>query len=160
MELFLTRCRSLVVDHLNDSFATPKVGLAYFYFSYQNRDSLSAETVFRSLLRQLVVSCKELPKSVLELHQRTESKERPLQLEDLEQALSVACGYFDNIFVVIDALDECDSAQRRALMRALSDVQKKAPFKLFLASRPHLESEIVRAFVAPLRVELVQQTQT
>ena len=92
---------SLAIDHLRDSFTGSNVTLAYFYFSYKDIDSLSAEVVLRSLLRQLLMFFGGIPQQILELRQKTESQERPLQREDLEQVLQIACGNFDCTFLVI-----------------------------------------------------------
>ena len=152
--LSLTFFSSLVVDHLKDSLVNTKAAFAHFYFNYQDRDGLSAEIVLRSLLRQLLMFLAKLPKQILELHRRTQSQERPLQLEDLVQALQFICAEFDHTFLVIDALDECAKEHRKALLRALSRLQMKSSVRIFLSSRPHLDDDIRRAFVAPLQVEI------
>lgn len=153
-ESLLKSSRSLVVDHLKSSLIDSKAAFAHFYFNYQDRDRQSAEMVFRSLLRQLVMVFTEIPKQILELHQRTESRARPLQLEDLEQALQSICGDFDHTFFVIDALDECDKEQRKYLLRGLSKLEKIPSVRIFMTSRPHLDGDIKRAFGAPLQIEI------
>ena len=99
--LSLTSSRSLAIDHLRDTFTSPKAALAYFYFNYQDSDGLSAEVVLRSLLKQLLLTRERLPEQIRELRRRTESQERALQREDLEQALLIACGDLDHTYVVI-----------------------------------------------------------
>lgn len=143
-----------MVDHLKDSLVNTKAAFAHFYFNYQNRDRFSAEIVFRSLLKQLLIFCAKLPKQILELHRRAKSQERPLQLEDLVQALQFICADFDHTFLIIDALDECDKEQRKAILRGLSSLQKKSSIRIFLTGRPHLDDDIRRSFGAPLQVEI------
>ena len=150
----LTFFRSLVVDRLRDSLLNTNAAFAHFYFNYQDRDRLSAEIVFRSLLRQILMLYAELPKYILELHRRTESQERPLQLKDLEQALLFMCADFDHTFLIIDALDECDKEERKGLLRVLGNLQKKQSVRIFLTGRPHLDDDIKGAFGAPLQVEI------
>lgn len=79
---------------------------------------------------------------------------RPLQLEDIEQALQFVCADFDHTFLIIDALDECDKEERKILLRTLSGLQKKSTVRLFLTSRPQLDDEIRRAFGETSRFEI------
>lgn len=143
-----------MVDHLKESIVNTKAASAHFYFNYQDRDRLSAEMVLRSLLRQLLMFFAKLPKQILELHQRIDSQGRFIQLEDLEEALQSICGEFDHTFLIIDALDECAKAQRKALLRALSSLHMKSSVRILLTGRPHLDDEIRSAFGPPLQIEI------
>lgn len=131
-----------------------KAGLAHFYFNYQERRNQSSEVVFASLLEQLAMSKTEIPKPVLELRQRTESQQRDFQQQNLEHAILLMCADFDQVFIVIDALDECDNEQRKSLIRALANLQKKSSVRIFLTGRPHSGQEITRKLGAPLQVKI------
>lgn len=146
--------RSLAIDHLRGACVNPKVALAYFYLNYQTSDSLLAELVLRSMLKQLSMLLPDIPRSVRDLCQRTESRDRPLQLEDLEHAIISVCENFDRTFLVVDALDECENEQRRILLRALSNLEGKASLRILLTSRPHLHDEIKKVSVRHFSIEI------
>lgn len=96
----------------------------------------------------------EIPKPLLELHQRVEEQERELQQQDLEQAILLTSTEFDQTFIVIDALNECDNEYRRNLLRSLAALQKETSLRIFLSSRPHLSQEITKQLEDPLQVEI------
>lgn len=150
----MTTCRTKVIDHIKDVFVTPRVGLAHFYFNYQDRRTQSAEVVLASLLRQLAMSSLETPRPLVELHKRIESQQRQVQKQDLDQAILLICADFDRIFIVIDALDECDSEHRKNLLRSFAILQKNPSVRIFLTSRPHSAHEIARMLETPLQVEI------
>ena len=147
-------CRSLVIDHLKDAISMRKAGLAHFYFNYQDRRKQSAELVLASLLRQLAMLKTELPTPILELRRKMESQQRDFQQHDLEQAILFMCADFDQIFIVIDALDECDNDYRKDLLLVLARLKKNSSVRICLTSRPHTGQEIARKLGAPLRVEI------
>ena len=98
-----------------------------------------------SLLKQLALAKAKLPGPVFDLHQRMTRQQRQPKQEDLEEALLLTCSEFDRVFVVIDALDECDKSQRNAVLRALSTMSQCTPVSIFVTSRPHAE-DISKAF--------------
>jgi len=52
---------------------------------------------------------------------------------------------YEEVFVVVDALDECPQAERRHIVGFITDVMKALPCaKIFVTSRR--ESDIIRAF--------------
>lgn len=150
----MTSLRSIVIDHLKTTFVNRNVGLAHFYFNYQERCSQSAEIVLCSLLKQLAMSKIDIPKPVLDLHQRVKTQQRELQQQDLEQGLSVTCEDYDQTFIVIDALDECDGEHRKDLLQSLAILQKEPSVRIFLTSRPHLSQELSKKLRNPLQIEI------
>ena len=145
---------SLAIDHLKDSCVNSSVALAYFYLDYQTSNSVLAEMVLRSILKQLSMLLPDIPRPVRDLRQRTESRERPLQSDDLVQAIVSTCEDFHHTFLVIDALDECENGQRRDIIKALSTLQGKASIQILLTSRPHLADEIKKAFARQDSLEI------
>lgn len=100
------------------------------------------------------MSSVEIPRLLVELQKRIESQQRQLQQQDLEQAIFLTCADFDQIFIVIDALDECDSEHKKNLLRSLASLQKKSSVRIFLTSRPHSAQEITRKLGTTLQVEI------
>ena len=142
--------RSLVIDRLTNAFIDEHIVVAYFYFDYyeQGHDAQNYQLddgMLASLLKQLALKKPRLSGPVLDLHQRMTRQQRPLKHEDLQETLLLTCSEFDRVFVVIDALDECNKSQRNAVLRALSKLSQCSPVSILITSRPHAEG-ISKAF--------------
>ena len=146
--------RSLVIDRLTNAFKHQNVVVAYFYFDYYEQGHIAQnyqldDGMIASLLKQLAFKqfalSKRLPGPILDLHQKMTRQQRPPKHEDLQEALLLTCSEFDRVFVVIDALDECNKSQRNAVLRALSKLCQCSPVSIFITSRPHAE-DISKAF--------------
>ena len=137
IERRLTVCRSLVVDQLRDYFEGQNVAVLHLYFNYRDQTDQSSEKTIASLLKQLAIATQHLPKPIFELYRKLKTQERRPQLQDLEQAFSLTCQSIDRVFVVVDALDECDTKNRKAFLRSLSNLQGDRPLSIFMTSRSY-----------------------
>ena len=99
-----------------------------------------------SLLRQVVSQKPVLPTSLLELYTKFGEQDRRPQIQDLELTLLHVCRDFDQVFIAIDALDECDEAtSRKRFLLFLATLQQTPRIRLFVTSRPY-PGDIRRAF--------------
>ena len=137
-----------MIERLTNAFIDQNVVVAYFYFDYYEQGNIAQnyqldDGMIASLLKQLAFKqlalSKRLPGPVLDLHQRMTRQLRPPKHEDLQETLLLTCSEFDRVFVVIDALDECNKSQRSAVLRALSKLCQCSPVSMFITSRPHAE---------------------
>lgn len=81
-------------------------------------------------------------------------RNRKPQIQDLELALLHVCQDFDQVFITIDALDECDEAMRRkTFLPFLARLQQNPRIRLFITSRPHPE-DIGKALGPALQVKV------
>lgn len=93
-----------------------------------------------SLLKQLAMAKATLPRSVLELYQRLKDQQRRPQQQDLEQALLNSCQDFDRVFIIVDALDECDeNKHRKSFLDLIRSLRDNSSTSVFVTSRPHPE---------------------
>jgi len=105
-----TTMSSLIIDHLRTLQGdSPSSGVAGIYCTYKEPQTIA--NLLGSMLQQLVERLDELPPSL--------SGERPLSLREISAALSEVFPKYGQIFLVIDALDECTSA-----IDLLKEVQK------------------------------------
>ncbi|KAF8832970.1 hypothetical protein BDN67DRAFT_1073018, partial [Paxillus ammoniavirescens] len=86
-------------------------GCAYFYFD--GRESGAGlqkfETLLRSVLAQLCFNQADIPDAMKRLY-RVDAKDHPEPtLSQLRMALQEVVMDFDDVYILIDALDECDS---------------------------------------------------
>ena len=81
-----------------------------------------------------------LPASLVELYTKLREQKLKPQIQDLERILLHICQDFDQVFIAIDALDECDEAMRRKyFLPFLAALQKIPSIRLFVTSRPYPE---------------------
>jgi hypothetical protein len=139
-----TKLVSTVVDQLRSvpELSPRTYGLAYFYCDRNQNDRNTDEAVLDSMIRQLALQIdkEHLSKKLCEMHQIAEaggftSKFSP---EDRIALLAEELQEFPQIYLVVDALDECSEQCRQSLVFALQECtqQAKRPVKLFLSSRP------------------------
>lgn len=125
--------------------------LAYFYCSrnkagFENVQELSSASeageIFRSLLKQLVKTerSKEIDVSITDKYQQLKADvDEPRRLtmsECIELIISIS--WNKAITIIIDALDECRSANVRDLLKGLDEIVTRSPqnVKVFLSTRP------------------------
>lgn len=119
---------SIVVDYLTSRFAhDPSVGIAYIYFNFWQQDEHKVEDLFASLLKQLVRGQSSLPASVKDLYNHHKGKGTRPSLDKISKVLqSVIRVYYSRVFIIIDALDECQASDncRTQFIKGLFDFQK------------------------------------
>lgn len=131
---------------MREEYVGQNVAICFVYFDYQEQRSQTPENVVASLLRQVVSQKPVLPPSLLELYTKFGEQDRRPQIQDLELTLLHVCRNFDQVFIAIDALDECDEAtSRKRFLLFLATLQQTPSLRLFVTSRPHPE-DVRRAF--------------
>jgi len=115
--------------------------VTFFFPQFDDPRSLSAETVIRSVIRQSLDSTtlsKELEASLVALNQKPFT-----ELNDLKPLLSKRIDQSRAFYIFIDALDEFEPDERRALLNMLASVASEQPqLRIFVAGRESLGSEL------------------
>lgn len=144
-----------MVEKLQNDFTSQDVGIAFFYCDHRNHREASSQNILATLLRQLSALRTSLPESIIQLHTRFEKRQQEMQIEDLRATLLSVCQEFHRTFIVIDALDESDTEDRRTLLSSLKGLST-ASTSYFLTSRPHID-DVKKCFgnCAQIRVEAV-----
>ena len=132
--------RSLVIDHLRDSLVQQKRVVAYTYCDYEEHENQSAEKIIASLLKQIASADHGIPEPVKSLQQKFKTPGRKPHQRDLEQTFSSTCDNYDQVYIVIDALDECDSRHKKALLGFLEYIRQKPCVKILMTSQSYPES--------------------
>lgn len=108
----------------------------YHYFDNQENEKVTCSLVIRSLLRQLLVKRKDPPEEICRLYMAFGQRDRDLQLEEAEFAFMNVAKSFDQVLVIVDALDEAEVAERSLLITILQKFGSTC--KILVTSRPHL----------------------
>ncbi|VUC23261.1 unnamed protein product [Clonostachys rosea] len=127
--------------------------IAYFFVQYNDAQSLKAETILRSIVRQTLspVNLSEKIKHNIQ----TLNEETFFQSEKVIELLKDRIVQFDRFFIILDGVDECNPSERRILLDALSSlVEIKPELRIFLASNLTLQGEIERNFPTLSRVSM------
>ena len=140
---------SIVVDNLITQFQNnPKIGIAYVYLDFRQQDKQKAEDLLASLLKQLSLGQSSMPKSVRDLFdQHQKRRTRPL-FDEILGALQSVVAMYSRVFIIIDALDECqeyDGCRSRFLLEVFN-IQAKCGVNIFATSRfiPEITEKFTR----------------
>lgn len=103
---------AFVVQNLSSRFAhDSKVGIAYTYFNFWQQDGHWIEDLFATLLKQLSEGLYPLPASLKALYYDHQGKGgRPPFEKVLKVLQSIIRISYERVFIVVDALDECQEA--------------------------------------------------
>jgi len=139
--LIATYTSSLVIDSLCDQARKGDIAVAWLYCDYNTQQEQTAINMMGGILRRLVGT--EIPDDIRKAFQEGR---RPL-LADLKRMLRIAIALLPQVFICIDALDECLPKDLPALLGSLSDIVRESPrTRIFLTGRPHV-NEVVRRYL-------------
>ena len=142
----LTSCddSSLVADRLCDQASGQNVAVSCFYLDFATGKEQSATNVLGSLLNQMIGGMERIPEEISRVFQRQKTTlggRRP-ELGNIVKMLQLIASS-QQIFMCIDAIDECEGVQRARLLDSLNEILVKAPgTRLFAAGRPYILAEI------------------
>ncbi|RMJ13402.1 hypothetical protein CDV36_006950 [Fusarium kuroshium] len=130
---------STVVEDLTTRFLGDKnTSIVYIYFNFRRQDDQKLTDLLACILRQSIQHLDRIPDSVnaLEAKCKTDSNRRP-SLDELLRALQAVATGFSRVFVVVDALDECQASEgcRAHLLSELFKLQAKCGVNIFVTSR-------------------------
>jgi len=134
--MMLTALSSMVVDALNKTRASSKVGIAFLYCLYAERKDQTINQLLGSLIQQLLLQHGAIPEEVRTQYDSHMLEKTQPDLAELSKRLGSTTSLFSKVYIVIDALDECDDTNktRSLLLEQLQNLNTSV--QLFLTSRP------------------------
>ncbi|KAL2833717.1 hypothetical protein BDW59DRAFT_179437 [Aspergillus cavernicola] len=160
-------CSTVIHDIERLCAENPSNSFAYWYFQFSNNATQSVESMVRSLIRQF--SQKPLAPSVTQIWEqhgnRGSQPSRDTLAETLDDVISKARG---ELFLVLDALDECPDEPRRseraALLSLLVGLSQRHKDKLHIlaTSRPErdIQSMLAKYPTVDLQARLAEDVET
>lgn len=142
---------SNVVEDLNrHSEAEPNKALVYFYFKMDDTTKRTSQSMLRAIIKQLFENPNRQSDALQSVHDQLKSQNSITETQLLSVFREMA-STFDNVYVVLDALDECQD--RNDLFNFLEEIGtwQDVNINLLLTSRD--ERDITEAIEA---VELEQ----
>ncbi|KAI1852914.1 hypothetical protein JX265_012942 [Neoarthrinium moseri] len=134
-----TMLSSIVVDNLKERFKSDKaVGICYFYCNYRRHDEQQLDNFILSFLRQLVQCQSTISEELQELRSQHQSDRTRPTLKKLTAVLQKVVETFSKVFIVVDAMDECQTSDdcRNLLISELRRLQASVKVNLLVTSRP------------------------
>jgi NACHT domain len=146
---------SLVVDHLCAKFQNDdSVGIAYIYCNFRRQQHQKPKDLLASLVKQLAQRRPFMSGCVETLYRRHSSERTRPSLEEISKVLHTVVKDFSKTFIIIDALDECQTSDRGRgkLVSEMFNLQSGKGVCLFATSRciPEVEKE----FQGSLSIEI------
>lgn len=133
--------RASVIEKLLTKKLNPDVFISFFFVRFDDRQSLKAEVILKSIIRQML--------NVSDIFAKVETLLDNMQLnlasglKDIEKLLQSIAAEFKTLYIVIDGLDECTQSERHDLLESLHSVMKvRSNIKLFLAGRDSVSREV------------------
>lgn len=150
---------SAVIEHLMAKYSScggSEMGLAYVYFDYKRKGEQKYGDVLASLLKQLAQSKQPFPDQVRGLYKLHESRKSRPTPGEIKKTLIAMAVRLSRVFIVLDALDECESSDGRqtTLLKDLSCLQKACGANVFITSRPIQEISAVFEHDVTVNIEV------
>ena len=145
---------SLVIDRLCDQTKEEDLAVAWSYCDYSIQQEQTVVNIMGAIVKQLV-GRDGIPKDIREAFREAKKVGgRPL-LVDLMRMLRIAIARLPQVFICIDALDECLPKDIPKLLESLRDIVRESPTtKIFLTGRPHVGDAIHRYFTKAVTIPI------
>jgi len=111
--IFLTKSSCVAIEDLLQNYqpSRPRTAVAYYYFNFQAKEEQNFINLLRSILLQLCCQCPDLPTSVHYL-QRDANQGSAFFDENLVIIVEEVLQSFREVYIVIDAFDECEQNEK------------------------------------------------
>ncbi len=164
----LTLWRSIVANHLfverqRDEQANRRTAIAIIYLKYNDPEQ-TLNTILGSILKQFLQDCESIQDILRDMYNgNVDPKSTPSSIQISTALSSLAKSYYDEIFLVVDALDECSDEIRWGLIEVLDRLPNT---RLIITSRffdvieedlHHFERFEIKAHRADIELFINQQ---
>lgn len=129
---------SVIVDYLESNFNHKlDVGIAFLHCNFRQVQEQRSRDLLASILKQLAQALPEIPEPVMDLYDRHQKKQTLPKEQELSVCLHKIAGRLSKIFLVVDALDECENynGSRDKLLSVVGDLQTQWNLSFLATSR-------------------------
>lgn len=135
--------RSIVVEDLKHALVEENRAFAFLYCNYKERAQQTFQNLISSLTRQLIQHRRTIPSELRRLHQCSLDKQTCPSRQELLGLLTIVGSEFSSLYIVIDALDECDDSEeiRSCLVSTLREALPRACFLVTSRFVPDIEQQ-------------------
>ncbi len=153
---------STIIEHL-DAILSPQP-LLYFYFDFKDTSKQTRDSMIRSLINQLYYKCIDTQKQLDLLFSSSNNRPYKPTCESLCQVLLQMMEQAKEVWIVLDALDECRTRKgppTEGLLLWIRDLLEleQTNVHLLVTSRPEIKSEVSEWVqnddIVPLQSDLI-----
>ena len=137
-----------MIDSLCDQAKKEDIAVACLYYDFLAQQEQTITNMLGAILKQLV-GRGDIPDDVREAFQegKKEIGGRGLRHVDIVGMLRITIASLPQVFICIDALDECLPRNLLELLESLRDIARESPkTRILLTGRPHAGEAIQRYF--------------
>lgn len=124
-----------VIHELLQAGKITDVGIAYLFCNYKQRSQQVITHLLGALVRQLLRYVSHVPFSIMDMYAHHKSRETRPSQEELENALVSLVHDFTKVYIVIDALDECEMLARERLLSMLAERFSQGAVQVLVTTR-------------------------
>ncbi len=145
---------AIVVNHLRSKLSKrSNISIAVIYCSYNMRETQKKERLLGEVLRQLVRPEHSSFEPIQAVIDKCTTEDRRLRFDELADLTRHVLGFYNRAYIIIDALDECDSMESLSLTAELQRLQALLPsLRLMITFRPQVVVEDSFSNVAELEI--------
>ncbi|KAB8263008.1 hypothetical protein BDV32DRAFT_136095 [Aspergillus pseudonomiae] len=150
-----TMITATTIDHLYREFRNqPMTAITYIYCNFRQQHEQRYTDLLLSLLKQLVQGQPFIPNAVRVLYDECKRRESGPTHEGILSTLYSVTASYSRIFIIIDALDECQvsNQDRERFLQIVFGIQERAKANILVTSR--FVHEIETRFKGSLRLEI------
>ena len=149
-----------MIDSLCDQAREEEIAVACLYYEYQVQQEQTTINMMGAILKQLVGKG-EILKTVRQAFLQGKGEvggRRPLRA-DLMRMLKTAITSLPQVFICIDALDECLPKDLPELLESLRNILRESPTtRIFLTGRSHIRGAIQKYFTRAVEIPISPNT--
>ena len=136
-----------MIDSLCDQAKEEDIAITGLYYDFLSQGEQTITNVLGAILKQLIVRG-GIPDDLRKAFQEGKVEfGGGLRHAGLMRMLRTAIASLRQVFICIDALDECLPKHLPELLKSLSDIVRESPTtRIFLTGRPHVRGDIQRYF--------------
>lgn len=129
---------AIVVHDLYDRFGSdPSIGIVYLFCDSERYDEQKLDHFLSSILKQLSQQQRSIPNIVRQLYDLHKNRTTRPSITEIKTLLQPVAANFSTVFLLIDALDECQTAGgcRKDLISEILALRDTVGVNIFATSR-------------------------
>jgi len=131
---------TIIEDVMNHCHLDPNLAVVFFYFDFNDVEKQRQESMIRSLITQLSVQSESTPQALESLFSSKMNGDEQPTADELLTTLRQIVQEFDETFIILDALDECE--KRQELLASIETIVEWKIEKLHILVTSRREKDI------------------